>query len=392
MHKKLIGLTLAMALASAGTAIAWSQSQQASDRAQRVSDQAKQAYDQAKQAIYQKDWEKALAALEKIEKNYSQSAYMGETYYWLGYSMNKMAADMADWARQIEAKKDAIEKLNTLVEKFASSDWATDARILRVQIAESLAKSGLDEYRKYINGPIGAAGQHPSAEGEARLTPDEEIKLVALHALMGMDKEKAFPVLEQMVRTEKSEELRAQAVFVLSQSKDAKVVPLLADLAVKDPSSKVREMAVFWLGQSKDEAALDALLKNYASAGAEVKTRLIMAFGQNESSKAKAKLIEIAKSGEEAKIREQAIFWLGRSRGNDIAPALVEIYKKSTDSETKQAVIHALSQRGLNKAVPTLIELARAEKDPEAKKQIIFWLGRSKSFEALKSLRELLGK
>jgi HEAT repeat protein len=459
MHKKLIGWALIIILALAGSAAAQDQGKD------------KELYDAAKKAVYQKDWYKAVEELQKLEKSYGKSGYMGESLYWMGYSLDKMAASLDDMQRRLETKQEAMAKLNRMLDQFGGSQWAKDARILQIQIANDLVKNGLNDYRKYINGSIqggvdGAVRKQLDAELAARiqggvgspkkLDPDEEIKLVALNALMGMDKEKAFPILEKMVRSEKSDEVRNRALFVLSQSNDPKVIPLLADLAIKDPSPQIREQAVFWLGQHPGDESFEALLRIYGSGDKKVKEKiffsfsqmhspkataklieiaktetdpdlrgqavfwlgqksdeasqaalfdiytttqdtrvkenLIMGFAQSKSPKAKAKLLDIARSDKDDKARERAIFWLSQSRGDDVAPALLDIYKKTDDAKIKKQVIFAISQNRGEKAVPVLIEMARAEKDLEVKKQIIFWLGQSKSDEAIKFLRELLEK
>jgi hypothetical protein len=44
----------------------------------------------------------------------------------------------------------------------------------------------------------------------------------------------------------------------------------------------------------------------------------IMGFGQSQSPKARAKLIEIVRTEKDAKAREQAILWLGQMKGEDM--------------------------------------------------------------------------
>jgi hypothetical protein len=75
--------------------------------------QDKELFDAAKKAIYQKDWKAALEALEKIEREFPKSAYLGESLYWSGYSLNKAAAALANLETQLEAKKEALGKLET---------------------------------------------------------------------------------------------------------------------------------------------------------------------------------------------------------------------------------------------------------------------------------------
>ncbi|MCX6562113.1 MAG: HEAT repeat domain-containing protein [Candidatus Aminicenantes bacterium] len=368
--------------------------------AQTQAEKAKEAYEKAKIAIVIKDWKAAVEAFQKLELQYNKSDYYGEALYWLGYSLDKYSDSLDNAQNQLEKKKEAIARLNLLLEKLPENAWAQDAKMLRLQIAEKLAQSGLNEYSRYINNALElnleALQDLKKNAGEAPkkpIDPETELKLVALDALLQMDKEKAFPILEKMLREQQKPELKEKALFVLSQSKDPKVVPILAELATKDASPKIRQMAVFWLGQRHDEESLGTLVKVYdTSEDMKVKENLIMAFGQSKSAKAQAKIMDIAKNDKDIKARERAVFWLAQKKSDEIMPLLLDIYSKTDNASLKQQVIFSLSQNKSPKAVQTMIELARKEKDLAVKKQIIFWLGQSKSEEAMKFLKEIIEK
>jgi len=369
-------------------------------------------YEKAKAAVYEKDYQSAVASLKELVNAYAKSSYYAESLYWLGYSLNKQAAGLADLERQLGGKKEALDKVNLLLEKYPSNDWAKDAKVLRVEIAEALVKNGLKDYRKYINGGIqgGVAGGielgvlegvsggvyggiegSVKGRGEKPRDPELELKLVALDALLNMDEDKAFPILEKLVREGKDPELREKALFVLSQHEGPKATPLLIELATKDPSAAIRGKAIFWLGQRDDQDSLAALIKIYDTADPQFKDNLIMAFSQSDKPQARAKLVEIARTDKDASAREKAIFWIGQGGGKDTATILLDIYKSSNDAKIKKQIIFAIAQGG-DKAVPTLIEMARKETDFELKKQLIFWLGQSNSPEAAKYLKEIIDK
>jgi HEAT repeat protein len=374
------------------SSFAWAQTQE--------TEKAKEAYEKAKKAIVLKDWKAAVEAFQKLESQYSKSDYYGESLYWLGYSLDRVSESLDDMQNQMEKKKEAIGRLNLLLEKLPENAWVPDAKLLRLQIAEKLANSGLNEYGRYINSALGLdlavrreLEKNAAEASKKPIDPDTELKLVALDALLQWDKEKAFPILEKMLREEQKPELKEKALFVLSQSKDPKVVPILADLATKDSSPKIRQMAVFWLGQHHDEESLNTLTKVYDSADdIKLKENLIMAFGQSKNAKAQAKIMDIAKNDKDIKARERAVFWLAQNKSDEIMPLLLEIYGKTDNASLKQQVIYSLSQNQGPKAVQTMIELARKEKDLSVKKQIVFWLGQSKSEEALKFLKEIIEK
>jgi len=376
-----------------------------------VEEQARALYEAAKKNIYNKSYEVAIAQFSDLAAKYARSAYSQEALYWLGYSLDKYAGTRGDIKQGLEMRQAAIEHLETLLKNYPANAWVKDAKILEFQIAEALVRGGLGKYRQYIDEGVlggvegGVLGGYlgvpvapvppvpPDAPNPPKpLDPEIELKLVALNALMGMDEEKAFPILEKMALDDKRPELREHALFILSQSDSPKTVPILINIAEKDPSPEMRKNAIFWLGQRNEEASFDALLKMFETANAESKEILLMAFAQNNDPKGFAKIADIAKSEKDPELRAKALFWLGQSGGEKAIPILFEAYKTTDNQKIKEQIVMSLAQFDTAKAVPMLIDLARKETNFEVKKQIIFWLGQSDSPEAVKFLQELIDK
>ncbi|MFC2146287.1 HEAT repeat domain-containing protein [Acidobacteriota bacterium] len=270
-------------------------------------------YIKAKQSVYQKDWSKAVEQLRKITGLVSGSKLTDDSLYWLGYSMNQLSQTLENLDKILETQEEALLQLETLMRQYPYSKWIDDAKLLRVEIAENLVKRGFKRYKYILNG--------------ASKDPDIELKFSALDALLHMDKEKAFPTLEEIIRTNKNPELREKAIFILSQFQDPRVVPLLAEVALKDKNKQTREKAIFWLGQIRGAESLNQLTK---------------------------------------------------------------IYKNIEDMELKEKVIFSITQNGGDKSIKYLIELYRKEKSFRLKKKIIFWLGQSRSEEAKKFIEKIL--
>ena len=402
MKKTALIVVFSVILALASGPAGWSQ-----DKAKADEDAlAKALYEAAKQSIYNKSYDKAVEQFLSLQNKYGKSLYGQDGLYWLGYSLDKHAASLADVKQQLEMKQVAFEHLDSLLKKYPANAWIKDAKILQVQIAEELARSGLGRYRKYIDESIhgGIERGHlpvppelpvpPPVISNPRKTMDSEteLKLVALNALMNMDEEKAFPILEKLMRDEKRPELREHALFVLSQSGSPKVLPILVAVAEKDPSPEMRQRAAFWLGQRHDEEAFAALLRIYDTADVKLKDTLIMSFAQSGNPKGLAKVTEIAKNEKDPEIRSKALFWLGQTQGEKAIPTLLDVYKTTDNAKTKEQIVFALAQADGPKGISALIEIARKETNLEVKKQIVFWLGQSDSPEAIKYIQELIEK
>jgi tetratricopeptide (TPR) repeat protein len=270
-------------------------------------------YKKAKQFIYKKDWIKALEKLRQVAGSFPGSKLEDVSLYWSSYSLNQLSQTFENLDKILEAQEEALSQLETLMRQYPSSKWVDDAKLLRVEIAGDLVNKGFKKYRYILNG--------------ASKDPDIELKIAALDALLQMDKEKAFPILEKIIRSDKNPVLREKAIFILSQINDPRVVPILAEAALKDNNKQIREKAIFWLGQIRRTESINQLVK---------------------------------------------------------------IYKSIEDIELKEKVIFSIAQYGGEKGIKYLIELYQKEKIIRLKKKIIFWLGQSRSEEAKKFIEKIL--
>jgi hypothetical protein len=269
-------------------------------------------YKKAKQFVYQKDWLKALEQFRQVAESFPGSKLRDVSLYWSSYSLNQLSQTLENLDKILDTQKEALFQLETLMRQYPYSKWIDEAKLLRVEIAEDLVKRGFKKYKYILNG--------------ASKDPDIELKIAALDALLHMDKEKAFPILEKIIRTNKNPELRGKAIFILSQYNDPRVVPLLAEVALKGTNKQTREKAIFWLGQIRRTESLNQLVK---------------------------------------------------------------IYKNIEDMELKEKVIFSIAQSGEN-GIKHLIQLYRKEKSLRLKKKIIFWLGQNRSEEAKKFIEKIL--
>ncbi len=270
---------------------------------------ADQLFQAGKEAIHKKDWSAAVDKWKNLNTLFPQSPWGAEPYYWLAYSLNQAARESGDMEKQTAMREEAMLKVEMLLKRFKDSSWASDARMLRIELAESLSNAGKTQYKKYITG-----------SAETGNGSDMDVKLVALDALMQMNEEKALPILKKIIRESKDKNIRAKAVFVLSQHDDPSVPPLLGEIARKDEDPYVREQAVFWLGQQGGEAGMRSLIDLYAGGqDRKLKEKILFALSQNESEASFRKLLDVAKSDPDLELREKAIFWIGQADGQQAA-------------------------------------------------------------------------
>lgn len=270
-------------------------------------------FQNARKKIYKKEWQQAVFEFKKIAAEFSDSKYIDDSLYWLGYSLNKLSKSSGNFEKQLNLQKEALDRLETLRKRFPSSKWADDAKVLIIEIAEDLAGKGLDQYKKYIS-------------DSALEEQDRDIKMTAIASLLRTDREKAFPILEKIIRQCQDSQLKEKAIFILSQTRDARVIPLFVDTALKDGDRKIREQAIFWLGQLRNPQSLKELIKLYkAVENKQLKENLIFSIFQNGSSEAIKQVIEIYKKERSLKLKKTIIFWMGQSKSKEAEKFIKEI-------------------------------------------------------------------
>ena len=145
----------------------------------------------------------------------------------------------------------------------------------------------------------------------------------------------------------------------------------------EDASDDLRGKAIFWIGQHSSPENAQFLREIYAStASVELKERIIFSVAQMHGQGNSRWLIDLAlEESEPMEARKKAIFWAGQA-GVPISE-FARLYDGMSDREIKEQIIFALSQRHERDAVDKLMDIARSDPDGKLKQKAIFWLGQS---------------
>jgi HEAT repeat protein len=367
-------------------------------------------YADGTRAINESRWQDAVGLFDKVAQMRGEHAE--GALYWKAYAENKEGQSAS-----------ALSTCGELRQRYAKSKWLEECGALEIEIR-------------------GKSGDPMPPQAEA----DENLKLLALNALMQQDPAQAVPILQKILTGNQSEELKSRALFVLAQTQSPQAQTLISQIAhgesgpalqmkairmmatqgkrandtladiyqhtsdvqVKrvilqsylvsgDPAKELAaartetdpelvKTAVHTLGAMG--AAQDLLTLYRATNNAETKADIInslIAAGHNGV----ASLTEIAGSEQDPELRRKAIRNLGIAGGSSVAPALVATYQKNTDEDTKKAAAQALF---LANDAHDLVALARAEKDLEMKKYLVQQLSLMHSQEATDYMLEILNK
>jgi HEAT repeat protein len=366
-------------------------------------------YDAAQGHLDNHEWRRAVEMFQQAAELNGRNA--DAALYWMAYSQNQMGQRDA-----------ALATLVNLQKRFPKSKWSNDSKALEQEVRQ-------------------AAGQNI----EPRDVADEDLKIMAVNALMHTDPERAFPILEKIISGTQPPKIKDKAIFVLSQSSSPRAAELLGRLARDGARPELQDKAIKYLGMMGGDKARSTLAEIYTSS-ADVKVKksvlrsymihgdkdrlLTLAKGEqnpelrieavkqlgvmgarNElwdlyrtetSVDVKKKVIqglfisgsadrlgELARAERDPELRATAIRNLGLLGGDKAAELLLSLYATDASADVKKAVINGLFLQGNSKA---LVNLARKEKDPSMKKQIVSKLSIMGSPEATEYLMEILNQ
>jgi len=367
---------------------------------------AEDAYARGREMLEEAEWERAT---RMFERSIDLDSSMAGAYYWLAYALNKQAR-----------RAEALETLRELQSKNPDSRWRDDAKALELEIRQSGGKK---------------------VEFESQ--EDEDLKLIALNALMNADEEKAVPILLKVLEGPSSPRMKEQALFVLIQTgspqarqavnriargggnpdlqlkalaylgmlDEDEAKPILKEVYGSTTDRRVKKAIIqsYMMGDASDEllavvrnerdqdlridaihmlgamGATEALDDLYAQERAlDVRESILQAMAMNDDS---SLLRNVVKTEKEPRLKIAAIHSLGMIDDDSTRGLLEEIYRTESDVEVRGAVLDAMV---MNDDAAGLIRIARGEKDPRLRKMAVERLAMVDSKEATDFLMEIL--
>jgi HEAT repeat protein len=274
------------------------------------------------------------AALEAFDAAVTKKgAKTDGALYWKAYTLGKLGR-----------RDEALAVLNELQKAHLSSRWLDDAKALAVEVRQ-------------------ASGQSVSPETQT----DEDVKLMAINAIMQSDPDRAVPLLEKILGRGGSPKLKEQALFVLAQSRTPQARDLVVQFAKGKGNPDLQYKAVEYLGMHGGSATVQVLGEIYGSTNdTNLKRRILQSFMMARD---KERLLNAAKTESDSRLRREAIQLLGAMRS---AQELAQLYAAESNLEMKEAILHGLVAGG---AQDRLMELAKSETDPRLRSQAIQHLG-----------------
>ena len=185
-------------------------------------------------------YDRAIEAFDKVIAKAGKKT--DGALYWKAYALNRLGK-----------RDEAIQAIDELLKKYGSSRWAADAKALQIDVRQ-------------------ASGQPVSPEKAG----DEELKLIALNALMTRDPDRAIPMVQQLLTGSASPRLKERGLFVLAQSASPRAKTLLAEVARGKANPDLQLKALDYLGMYGGGPDVPLLVDVYKTTGdIDVKKRVI---------------------------------------------------------------------------------------------------------------------
>jgi HEAT repeat protein len=304
----------------------------AADGGRTASDDAG-VYADGTRAINESRWSDATGLFDRVAQMHGEHAE--GALYWKAYAENKEGQPV-----------NALNTCGKLRKDYPKSRWLDECGALEIEIR---GKSG-----------------HPiSPQAES----DENLKLLALNALMQQDSTQAVPILQRILSGNQSAELKNRALFVLAQNRSPQAEALMNQIAQGQSGSALQIKAIRMLAVAQGKSADDTLASIYQhSSDTQVKRVILQSYLITGDS---SKLLAVARQETNPELVKTAIQTLGPMNAGQ---ELLTIYRGTSNTETKADVINALIPCGRN-GVSQLTEIVQSEQDPELRRKAIRNLG-----------------
>lgn len=394
-----------------------SQSQASTNRTASQTDAAT-VFRSARDLITDGQWGRAQEKFSDYLSSFPNEKNLDAALYWLAYAQQKLAK-----------YDDCRVTILRLMEKYPTSSWRDDARVLLAQVpgtyvlpartlnattvqgaiaatpsadttivyapADSLAPVAVAVPGQGIGYGQGIGGSAWAVDDFGGPTSDNdpcEFKIVVLQALFQTDLQRGIIAATDWLKPGSTQTVRCKgaALTLLGRRGGKAVTPVILGVARSEPELKLRARAIATLGDTNDDTVVDAL-RDFAltSQDNDIVEASLYALSKHTGDRAIAVLADIATSGKTIGQRRLAISNISIRPGEPAVDALFRIYDADQNIEIRKAVISGFGNRKSERAGNKLLEIARGSDNVELRKAAISAISRRGGDKAIEFLLNL---
>jgi hypothetical protein len=371
----------------------------------------------ARDLITDGQWARAQEKFSDYVSSYPNEKNLDAALYWMAYAQQKLA-------KYDECRTTILR----LIEKYPTSSWRADARVLLAQVPGAYTVS-YAPYAAIVQGqgqaatvttppaeptiiyapaePLGpvtiaAPGQSVGVGGYAYTlddfggpTSDDdpcEFKIVVLQALFQTDLQRGIMAATEWLKPGSTQTVRCKsaALTLLGRHGGKTVTPVILGVARSEPDLKLRARAIATLGATNDDSVVDAL-RDFAltSQDNDIVEASLYALSKHTGDRAIAVLADIATSSRSITQRKLAIANIAIRPGEPAVDALFRIYDADQNIEIRKAVISGFGNRKSERAGARLFDIARGSDNVDMRKAAISAISRRGGDKAVEFLLNL---
>lgn len=374
----------------------------------------------ARDLITDGNWAKAQDKFNEYVESYPNEKNIEAALYWLAYTQHKLA--------KYDQCRSTIDRL---LEKYPSTTWKEDARLLLAQMPVATAAyedliAGLRSKAitvapgayVYQQGPQGpqlapiapltpvaitpppaqGIGEPPVVVGFDGLNGDAddndpcEFKIVVLQALFETDLQRGIVAATDWLKPGSTQTVRCKgaALTLLGRHGGKTVTPVILGVARNETDLKLRARAIAALGATNEDSVVDAL-REFAlnSQDQQIVEASLYALSKHTGDRAITVLGDLAISGKMIPVRKMAIATISIRPGEPAVDTLFRIYDADQSIEIRRAVISGFGNRRSERAGARLFEIARSSDNIELRKAAISAISRRGGDKAIEFLLSL---
>ena len=318
-----------------------------------VTSSSSSAYESGLSLLSRRDYDKAILRFDQVISQKGTRA--DAATYHKAYALYRLGRS-----------SDATAALGTLKKDYPRSAYLKDASILEQAVRQS-------------------AGQRISPEQ----ADDEELKIMALNALVHSDPDRALPLIEGVLNGPNSPQMKSRAIYVLAQISQPRAREILLNLAKGGGNPDLQRTAIRYIATGGKRGATSTELREIydSTQDVDIKRAVLQAWGQSGDL---VNLVSVASTGGS----DAPLLDLRRSAVNELGNAgavndLWNIYQKEQNRDLKLSILSRLGSLG---AADRLTEVIRSEKDPEIRRRAIRSLGSMRADKSAAALTDLYSR
>lgn len=310
--------------------------------------------------IENEEWAKAAETFRGFINTYPRDNDVDAALYWYAYALKRQGLS-----------KEAAKQLKRLIKDFQRSGWREEADAMLAELAPALGETQI------IDNALGKENE------ELKLIALQSLFDSNPERALGYVSEWLKP------NSTASRRMKESAVSLLGAHGGKQAVPILLEIARTQPDAKLRQTAIHRLGEAGGEAVLDELMRIYTSdPDLKIKQQVLHALAHMDGPRASAKLLEIAQNnGENVELRKTAIHRLAERDGS--FDNLLRIYDTDRTLDIRKRLLNAFAESDDPRADAKLLDVARTGDNIELRRYAIRRLGEHNGEAMLDELMRL---